>query len=187
VEQFKNTADTAEAIRRHQVEMYDREMRAGILEQQAFDRMKQAERVERSAEISRIETMARDYNDKYYKYEDILRELKQLNSDLGLKLYPLNDAAFLVYQELNMSRRDFAGGDKQYVKELLVGLVNNLMAMSPQNSKGTENVRELKNTLYVALRDVYKNTAKQTPRDAQRERVEKYKEAAKEERAKYIR
>lgn len=187
VEQFKNTEDTAEAIRRHQVEMYDREMRAGILEQQAFDRMKQAERVERSAEISRIETMARDYNDKYYKYEDVLRELKQLNSDLGLKLYPLNDAAFLVYQELNMSRRDFAGGDKQYVKELLVGLVNNLMAMSPQNSKGTENVRELKNTLYVALRDVYKNTAKQTPRDAQRERVEKYKEAAREERAKYIR
>ena len=133
MEAFRNNEDTAEAIRRHKVEMYDREMRAGILEQQAYERMKQAQKVERGAEISRVETMARDYNDKYYKYEDVLRGIKQLNSDLSLKLYPLNDAAFLTYQELNMSRREQSPRPTDIQKTYVILILPNIKHIVSQS------------------------------------------------------
>lgn len=187
VEALLNAEDTGAAIRALRTEMWERETQVQAVAREAYEYRKEAIKKERKSEISRIEVMARDYNDYYYQYDSVNKLLKDFDYANKLKIYPLNDASFITYQELNAVRRNFARGDDSYLRSTLVQLVNGIIDMSSLKGASDAEVRDVKNNLYLTLRDFYESAAKQTPRGKSKERVEGLKDAIRDERAKYAR
>ena len=80
-------------------------------EQELRKREQKASKAEREAEISRIETRARDYNAYYYKYEDIKSLIDTINKDAKLGFADTSDAAFEAYSQLNAFRAEVYKAD----------------------------------------------------------------------------
>ena len=76
-------------------------MRAAQLEEEAFEKLKKAEKTEREAEILRIETMARDYNDIFWRYEDERASINQMRRDTSLKMPDPQELSFEIYRALD--------------------------------------------------------------------------------------
>lgn len=132
--------------------------------------LEQAERARRTAKIQRIETIARDNNAVYWKYDDVRDAMKEMRKEASLHLREPQELTFEVYRALNHIRRRLEGKELESTLDGLFDLVADIYEQ--QTGKSFRTSVKQSNAIDAALRKLYEEKAKQTPRDKQRQRVD---------------
>ena len=146
------------------------EAAAEIVLEDAEKTLRQAERERRTSDIQRIEVMARDNNEVYWKYDDVGSAMKEMRKEASLRLRDPGELTFEIYRALNHIRRRLEGRELESTLDGLFDLVADIYEQ--QTGKSFRTSVKQSNAIDAALRKLYEEKAKQTPRDKQRQRVD---------------